>query len=234
MNGLDIVREVYQNLRKPSDTALPYKTILSKTSGVIKKKKLDLALSEQNTLASTSEWFTPSSADFPLSDYLENVLLPIRVEWRGIDSDLETGTEVPIVNYQVLNDSYGAISFYGNPLRIVFRDNVDLVTDRQFRIIYESDFTDTVGLANTIKLPSYFQEMLVDEITYKTLPLVEDNSPEFASFLKLQLQILENSILEWRDKWKEYVRKFKGRANVPKRTFLDRKPYCVGYRPRRY
>lgn len=234
MNGLKIVQLVFENLRKPSETALRYQTILNKTSGVVKKKKLDLALSEQNTLAETSAWFTPSASDFVISDQISNVLLPIRVEWRGLDSDLETGAEVPIVNYQILNDSYGAVSFYGNPLRMIFRDELDTVTDRQFRMVYESDFSDTIGLANQIKLPDYFTEYVAALVTAVTLPLVEDNSPEYKEFVKLMLPILQQEIIEWEKSWREFVRKFRGKSRVPKRTFLDRNRCFDRYRIRRY
>ncbi len=55
MNGLDIVRRVFERLRKPSDTALPYQTALNTVREVIAMKKLDLAMSDQNSLAATSD-----------------------------------------------------------------------------------------------------------------------------------------------------------------------------------
>ena len=92
MDGLSIVQNVYTGLRKPSESALPYKTVLKKIQGVVALKKFELALSSHNALGLTSEWFTPSSKDFPMEEVgLSDVLLPLRIEWRGVDSDYETG-----------------------------------------------------------------------------------------------------------------------------------------------
>lgn len=225
-NGLKIIQLSYENLRKPSDTALPYRTILNKISAVVKKRKLDLALSEQNSLGRVSDWFTPTESDFILSSFAPNILFPIRVEWRGNDSTVGTGTEIPLVNYQVLNDSYGAASFYGSPLRMVFRDEFATVQERQFRIAYETDFTDDIDTNQNIHLPEYFTDYVAAESSYLLMPLVEDNSVEFADFRKMQLNILQQDIADWGAKWRDFVRQFKGKSSVPKRTFLDRNyPY---------
>jgi hypothetical protein len=231
--GLKIIQLCYENLRKPSETAMHYRTILNKISSVIKKRKLDLALSEQNSLGKVSEWFTPSEADFVLSSYASNILFPIRVEWRGADDTSETGTEIPLVNYQALNESYGAASFYGSPLRMVFRDALETVQDRQFRIAYETDFTDTVDTNQTVNLPEYFTDFVATEASILLLPIVEDNSAEWDMFYKRQMPVLQNDYLDWAAKWKKFAQQFKGRSNVPKRTFLDRRNY-LPYRIRRY
>lgn len=236
MDGLKITQLCYENLRKPSDTALPYKTILHKIQAVVKKKKLDLALSEQNSLMSVSAWFTPTSANFDISTKLAefaNILLPVRVESRAIDSDWETGEEVPIVNYQVLNTSQvGAVSFYGSPLRMMFRDPVSYVQERQYRIGYESDFTDEIGLADAIPLPEYFSDMISDEATFDLIDLVEDNSPEWLSFVERQNEKLLVKIQDWRDRWKKYKNMFKGKSTIPKRTFWDNRRSRSYYRRR--
>ena len=101
----------------PSQAALPYTSVLDIVAGVVARKKLDLALSPQNSTAVTSDWFTPSSTDFALEDEgFDSMLLPVRVERRAIGSELEMGENVPTVNYEVLNTSnVGAISFYGIP-----------------------------------------------------------------------------------------------------------------------
>jgi hypothetical protein len=211
-----------------------FKTILHKAESVIKKRKLDLALSEQNSEGKVSTWFTPTSADFALSSYAQNILFPIRIEWRGSDDISETGTEIPLVNYQVLNESYGAASFYGSPLRMVFRDPLETVQMRQFRIAYETDFTDSVDTNQTVHLPEYFTDFVANETTILLLPLVEDNSPEWEIFYKRQMPVLENDYLDWAAKWKDFVRSFKGRSNVPKRTFLDRRNGGSPYRIRRF
>lgn len=228
--GLDIVRRVYTRLRKPSQQALPYQTVLQTVSEVIARKKLDLALSSQNSLATTSEWFTPTAADFSLEELglQDGVLLPIRVETRGMDSDIETGPPVPIVNYEVLNTSdVGAISFYGDPLRMVFRDTLEYISEQQYRLVYESDFGDDVSLESVVGLPAYFAGMVSLEACWELIDLVEDSSPEWAEFYKMVGKKWEAQIADKRDGWNQYVKMFKGRAQVPKRTFFDNRRTSV-------
>lgn len=220
MDGLAIVQKIYRRLRRPSDLSLPYQTIIDTASEVIAQKKLDLALSEQNSLAITSNWFTVNSTDFSLEDQgLSDILLPVRVEYRPSDSELETGTSLPIVNYEVLNESRYAASFYGEPLRMVLRENLETVSQYQYRVIYEPDFTDEIDTNSKIELPNFFVGMIADESTYKLLNLVEDDSPEWASFKKEQREDLKLQIADWRRQWEKFVEKFKGKATVPIRTF---------------
>lgn len=225
MNGLDITRRILDRLRAPSDTALPYSTVLETAGEVIAMKRLDLALSEQNSVAETSDWFTPSSGDFLLSDHgLDDVLMPIRLERRSVDSEQNYGANVPLVNYQVLETSInGAASFYGYPMRLVFRDNDEYLSEQQYRLVYETDFTQGQTLAGTIELPTYFKGMIAVECCAILGGLVQDDTPEWASFLKVQMPMWFGEIARWDEKWKEYVRKFKGKAQVPKVTFLQRR-----------
>lgn len=222
MNGLDITRRIYRRLRMPSQTMLPQQAVLDALGEVIARKKLDLALSTQNAEAITSAWFTPASADFPLSDLGLDVLLPIRVERRAIDSEYETGDQVPIVDYEVLDtDLTGAISFYGNPLRIAFRNQLDYLYEQQYRIVYEEDFTTTTSLAGIVGLPEFFASMLVLETAWKLLNTIEDTSPEFQAFKKEARGDWAIEIADERKAWLRYTQMFKGRAVVPKRTFFQ-------------
>lgn len=228
MNGLSIVRRVYVRLRRPSQTALPYKDVLATVRDVIARKKLDLALSTQNSLAKTSPWFTPASTDFAFNDLglAGGVLLPIRVEVRGIDSDLEIGEDVDIVNYEVLDSNRrGAISFYGDPMRIAFSDTLDYIGERQFRIIYESDFEGDTELVSVLGLPDYFVSMVVIEACWELLEQVMDDSAEWEKFMMMANQRWPVEIADKRMGWETYVRMFKGRAAVPKRTFWDNNLY---------
>jgi hypothetical protein len=226
--GQDIVRRVYERLRKPSQQALPYQTVLSTIGEIVARKKLDLALSSQNSTATTSQWFTPTTADFVLQSVgLDGILLPVRVERRSADSDYETGEEVPIVNYEVLNTSLGAISFYGDPLRMVFRDELDYITEQQYRVIYESDVdVNGVTLNSIIGLPDFFAGMVVVEAVWELIDLVEDTSDEWLAFYKMVGPKLESQILDKRNGWDRYVRMFKGKSAVPKRTFWDNRGGC--------
>jgi len=224
MNGADLARSTYRRLRRPSQQALPYKILLEVVAEVVARRKLDLALSTQNSLASRSDWFTPTSTDFALDDLgLEGgVFLPIRMERRGIGSDTETGDEVPIVNFDVLNTSIvGAVSFYGDPLRVSFRDVEDTVTNTEYRLVYESDFGDNVTLSSVVGLPDFFASMVSLEAAYELLEIVESSDAEWMNFLKMVQGKWEMQLVDKRSQWDKYVRMFKGKCAVPKRTFFQ-------------
>ncbi len=222
MNGVDIVQRVYERLRRPSDAVLPYQTVLNVVGETIASKKLDLALGDQNSLATTSEWFTPSYQDFELHDLgLDDVMLPIRLEKRAADSEFETGDQVPIVNYEVLETSInGAVSFYGSPLRIAFRDPTVHIIEQQYRLIYEADFSDTVALDFRVQLPNYFAAMIGAEAAYLLIDLIEDTSDEWMLFVKAMTPKLEAEIARQNVQWSKFANRFKGKAVIPKRTFL--------------
>jgi hypothetical protein len=150
------------------------------------------------------------------------VLLPIRVEVRGIDSEFETGDPVPIVNYGVLDTSIvGAVSFYGDPMRISFRDSHAEVTNHQYRLVYESDFEDEVSLESIVGLPTFFGDVVVLESAYQLLLENDDTTPEWMNFKKEARMDWSTQIADKRIRWERYVRMFKGRAQVPKRTFFQ-------------
>lgn len=223
-DGATITRLIYKNLRNPSDTALPYQTVIEKLASVVRMKKLDLTLGEQNNVMKISDWFRPPSNDFALSEIgLSRVLLTVNVLRRECGAVYQTGGDVPIVNYQVLNESHGgAISFYGSPLRMVFnRNDYEIQQSFEYRIAYETDFTDAVELDGKINLPDYFVDMLAAEASYLLAPLVEDNSEEWRGFLNLQMPILQNQIIDWRMRWEKLVKKTNGKADVQKRTIFD-------------
>jgi hypothetical protein len=223
MNGLEIVQRIYTRMRRPSQQALPHQTVLDTVREVIARRRMDLAISNQNALTATSQWFTPSSPDFALSDLGLDVMMPIRLERRVIDSEYETGRDVPVVNYEVLNTHPGgdAVSFYGDPLRIVFREPMEYLYEQQFRLIYEGDGGLTTALTGVVGMPGAFRSLIVLEAAWELLGLVEDMSPEWLAFLEAARRYWPAEIADQRNQFDRYVRMFKGRARVPKRTYLD-------------
>jgi hypothetical protein len=235
MNGLEIVQAVYKRLRMPADTALPYQTVLDIASGVIRKKKLDLSLSEQNAEARTSQWFRPHSTDFELSTAtaeLADVLFPIRVERRPIYGTYETGEEVPIVNYQVLQNHHDTVAFYGTPIRMAFHNTFDYTAETEYRVVYEEDFSRSLGLDNKLQLPAFFSEMVIDETVYKLLPLVEDNTDEWTLFFNRMMPVVMETIKDWRFSWERFIRNTHGNRKVFKKTFGPRRLALPRHRPR--
>jgi hypothetical protein len=223
LNGLDIVRGVYRRLRRPSQTALPWPDVLSIVSEVVSRLKCDLAMSPQNLTSQTSEWFTPSSADFPLSDLGLSVLLPVRLERRDIGSDFETGFNVPAVNYEVLDTStVGGVSFYGEPMRIVFRDPLDTVINTEYRLIYESDTVGVTNLNSVTGLPQFFKSYAILLSAYEAMEIVVDDSEKWTKFVEMFRKSFELQIVAQEAKWRRYIREFRGgKSQVPKQTFLD-------------
>jgi hypothetical protein len=223
LNGIDIVRGVYRRLRRPSQAALPWQDVLQIVSEVISRLKGDLAMSPQNLTAQTSDWFIPSSTDFPISELGLSVLLPIRLERRGIGSEFETGFEVPTVNYEVLNTSnVGAVSYYGDPLRIVFRDPLETVSNTEYRLIYESDTVGVQNLNSVVGLPQFFKSYAILLSGYEAMEIVVDDSDKWEKFVEMfrpswNLQIIAQDV-----KWQRFIREFRGgKSQIPKRTFLD-------------
>ena len=225
-NGLDITRIVYVNLRNPADAQMPFRTVLGKISEVVKKKKIDLALTEQNASTQKTNWFTPTTSDFPITGIAPNMFLPNRVEFRGFDTvDAENSDyqSVPIVNYNVLsNNTDLTAAFYGNPMRMAFNRLNDNLKEMHFRIIYEADFTDNTELDTIITLPSFFDDMVAAESAMNLLLLVADDSAEYQSFVNRYSAVLAANIADWNTRWDKYVKKMRGRSPVIKRTFFSR------------
>lgn len=238
-NGLDIVRRVLERLKKPDDAALPYQTVLRTVGEKIAQRHLDLLLSEQNYLVKMSDWFTPPSADFPLNQALaslSNVLLPVRVETLPVDSERETGNELRIVGYQALNESGGAVAFYGTPLRMVFRDSLEAVQNRKIRIAYEPDIYQVkdaeTNLSRKVGLPDFFSGMIALEAALDLLDEVDDDAPEWLAFVQRVNPKWVMMIADQRRQWEKYVKTIRGKVEVPKRTFFQNEARRSGHRTR--
>jgi hypothetical protein len=223
LNGLDIVRGVYRRLRRPSQTALPWPDVLAIVSEVVSRLKCDLAMSSQNLTAQTSDWFIPSVADFPLSELGISVLLPIRLERREVGSDFETGFNVPTVNYEVLDTStVGGVSFYGDPMRIVFRDPLDFVTNTEYRLIYESDTVGVQNINSIVGMPQFFRSYATLLSAYEAMEIVLDDSKKWEKFIKTFRPDWGMQLALQNDTWQRYIREFRGgKSQVPKRNFID-------------
>lgn len=221
-NWLDLTRKVYTRLRRPSQDALPWETVIEKLADVISRLKLDLVLSPQNAQAKVSRWFTPRTTDIALSELGFNVMMPIRMETRSIDSELEFGSPVPIVSMTVLDTSIvGAVAFYDEPMRLAFRDELDYVTAQEYRLTYESDFDDNVALDQIVGLPAFFEQLVVVLTCFELLTLVDDNAPEWTGFVNMVGGLWPAEISTKMEQWGRYVSMFKGRAQVPKRTLFQ-------------
>lgn len=230
-SGLTVVQRVLERLRKPSDRALPYQTVLRTVAEKMSQYKLDLSLSDQNGLLQQTRWFTPSKATYALDD----AVFPVKVEMRAVGSDGNTeGRDVPIVNYTYLNNSPGAVSFYGTPTTIFFNDSIETISNYQYRVSYEGDFADDITLDTDITIPDFFVPMLVLESAYDLLDLVEDSSPEWMQFSDAVQKKWWIGILDHRERWQKYVKTFKGKSQILKKTFWNNNCRRRNFRENRF
>jgi hypothetical protein len=225
LNGLDIVRGVYRRLRFPSQAQLDYQNVLEIVGEVVSRMKLDLMMSPQGQTEETSDWFVPPSTDFKLDDLgIHNVLIPTRVEKKGLDSDFEMGDDVPCVNYDVLDTSIvGAVAFYGTPLRIAFRDPTEYINQMQYRIVYETDTVDEMKLDSIIGLPVFFKSKAILDAAYEACELIDDTSNSWIAFVKMYRPSWEMQMAANARTWTRYVRRFRGKSQIPKTRFFDNK-----------
>jgi hypothetical protein len=184
-------------------------------------RRLDLGLSNQNKISETSDWFTPPSDNFELSSVGVDALLVSSVEKRSCGSCESRGVDVPVVNTNVLDTTIvGAVAFEGDPIRMAFHRWTDCsCTDFEYRIKYTPDFTPSEGLDSIVGLPEFFRGNVVLESAYKLLDVVQDDSPEWMGFIKLVSGRWEAQLVAEGQRWQVYVRQFRGKPQIPKRTF---------------
>ena len=223
LNGLEIVHAVYRRLRRPSQTDLVWQDAIAIVGEVVSRMKVDLMLNPQNQTAVISDWFTVSETDLPLDAIgIHSCLLPVRVEKKAIDSEFETGFDVPCVNFEVLDTSIvGAVSFYGTPLRIAFRDALEVVSQSLYRIVYETDTVNDIALNTVTGLPQCFKSKATLMAAYEAMEIIENDTPSWLNFVKLYRPSWEAQMINNDVQWRRYVRIFRGKSQVPKRRFFD-------------
>jgi hypothetical protein len=232
VSGIDIVNGVYRRLRKPSQADLAWQDVVAIAGEVVARMKLDLMMSPQGETAILSDWFVPPAQDFALDDIgLHDVLLPTRVEMKSIDSQFETGADVPCVNFDVLNTSIvGAVAFHATPLRITFRDPTESIQQMQYRMVYETDMVGDLKLDSVTGLPGLFKSKAILDTAYEACELVEDPSNEWMNFVKMYRPSWEAQMARNKQDWIRYIRKFRGKSQIPKRRFFDNRSAGVGIR----
>lgn len=223
LNGLDIVRGVYRRLRRPAQSDLAWQDVIQIVGEIVSRMKVDLMLNPQNQTAEVSDWFTPSSKDFSLDDVgIHACLLPVRVERKAIDSEFEAGFDVPCVNFEVLDTSIvGAVSFYGTPLRMAFRDPLEVLSQTQYRVVYETDTVNNIALSTVTGLPQCFKAKAQLMAAYEAMELIEDETPGWLNFVKMFRPSWEKQMVNDDMQWRRYVRIFRGKSQVPKTRFFD-------------
>ncbi len=229
MDALSVTQKIYRRLRRPSDAALPYPDILDAVSEVIAKKKVDLNIySNDDSGNTTTGWITANGREVSLSN--ANILIPLKVERENCDvCRCGYQTDVPIVDYDVLDRALGAVAFYGSPLKMAL--NSYGCYGHRYRITYQSDFTDQAEIDGSLDLPSYFAGMVADEATYQLIDQVDDQTEAWMNFVKVQNLKLPVLIAEWEEKWLKFCRHRRGKTTI-KTTFWDNRRRNTGRRLR--
>jgi hypothetical protein len=98
---------------------------------------------------------------------------------------------------------------------------LDTVSNTQYRIVYESDFVNNIGLNSVVGLPNFFRSYATLLASIEAAQIVEDDSDKWEKFLNMFFPELKLEAAEQKGQWKDYCRKFRGKSQVPKRTFWD-------------
>jgi hypothetical protein len=224
---LDIINSTYRKLRRPSELALPYQDAIDTINEIITKRKLDLTLTNQNTETKISDWIQPQNYSEISLPY--DLLLPLRVE-RIDDSiycgyQFGQGIEVPIVNYEVLDNAYSAVAFYGTPFKMAINRYLWGYWSTPgcyyaLRIKYQPDFSSDAGIDDSADLPSFFTGFVSDEAVFTLIDRVDDNSPEWLAYVAAQNKKLPVLLADWEQRWQDFIKLRRGKKAI-KTTMLD-------------
>jgi hypothetical protein len=103
-----------------------------------------------------------------------------------------------------------------------FSRPLDIVTNTEYRLVYESDTVGVAKLNSVVGLPQFFKSYAILLSAYESMEIVVDDSEKWMEFIKLFRPSWENQIAIQANTWQRYIRDFRGgKSQVPKRTFLD-------------
>ena len=202
MQALEIAQAVFQNLRSPSQQKLPWQTALRAMSSCQKRLLREAQLSDRAWLE-TSQLVTPAELDEAIN--FENFSIPTRVEYRTGTTE-DDWIPVAIVNHDGFSDvTIEAVSFYGIPPRISYGLPESGILGREYRIWYETSPAVLTQLSQNLEVADLFSDLLEDETTIYCIPLVNDDSPEWSNWVRLQVGITSDRIRESKKQWTKWL-----------------------------
>lgn len=202
MQALEIAQAAYQNLRKPSQQKLPYKTLLRAMSDCQRRLLREAQLSDRGWLE-TFTTITPADLDEAFD--ADGFSIPTRVEYRTGTTE-DDWLPVSIVNHDGFSTITGeAVSFYGSPPRIAYSLLTSDLVGREYRVWYETAPAALTSLQQDISIYDIFTDLLTDETVIYCIPLVNDDSEGWKQWVKLQLGITMERLMESKRQWKKWL-----------------------------
>jgi hypothetical protein len=169
----------------------------------------------------TFEIVRPSQNDQELN--LPGFSIPTRVEVRPYGQTDDDWFTVPIVNHDGFL-GFEAVAFYGSPPRMAFSPSSADVITREYRVWYETAPEVVNSMDSDISVADLFSDLLTDEATLYCIPLVENDTPEWLTWVKLQIALTGDRLIETRRQWKKWLNMSRDNNVV----------YSEGFRPGGY
>jgi hypothetical protein len=202
VQALEIAQAVYQNLRKPSQQKLAWKTLLRAMSDCQRRILREAQLSDRGWLETYVDVY-PASRDEVVT--ATNFSIPTRVEWRSLTaSETDDWNPVSIV----ANDGFSQseeIAFYGSPARMNFSASVGDLKSRVYRVWYETAPAALTESTADLAVASIFTDLLTDETTLYCLPLVMDDSESWLKFVGMQGVTVRERLKETKEQFKKWL-----------------------------
>jgi hypothetical protein len=213
----DVIKGAYQLLGRPSQADLPYQDVIDHAKDVIRGRLLDLKLASRGHTNVIGDWVTPTDVDsMSTSTFVNSAtnFIPVRVEWRvKNDTDTQFPRKAEVVSWSARADLYRQsltlsetyVSFTDNFQKIAFSETLETLSNREYRIVYETLADPTVEIGGTTAaLPDLFITLCKYETAFVCLDQVENQSNEWAERReRLRVSLLQRATVEEQrfDKW---------------------------------
>lgn len=230
----DIIKGAYQLLGRPSQLDLPYQDVIDHAKDVIRGRLLDLKMAARNHTNVTGPWVTPTSREMSSGGFVSNLdnFIPVKVEWRPVT---EPPTSFPrkaeVVAYEQLEHLYRStvtfaetyVAFTDNFTKISFSETDETLTQREYRVIYETLEDPTVALGGTsANFPALFITLCKYETALVCLDQVENQSPEWVEKRERLRQSLSQRLVLEDSRFRKWNTTLFGNKKVKRLGFRTR------------
>jgi hypothetical protein len=235
MLASEIVSETYRLLRRPSQDALPYRDVLKTANDVIRGRLVDMKMAARNHTPEVGSWVVPSGRTMNAAGFTggRSFVLPVSMEWRyQSQDDAAVPQRVELVSYEMLNDLwrssftevYAAFYRSNGQSMVAFSDAADYVSDREYRLVYET-LSDTVidDTTTQIDLPDLFEPLCSVETAIKSLDYVHNDTEDWAMARERLRSSLTTDFLQWNERFKQWQNTLYGNKLVTKGGFRPRR-----------
>lgn len=213
----DVIRGAYQLLGRPSQKDLPYQDVIDHAKDAIRGRLLDIKMASRGHTNVIGAWVTPTDVDdMSTSAFVSGAtnFIPVKVEWRiKNDTDIQFPRKAEVVAWSALGELYRDslsiaetyVAFSDNFSKIAFSETIEMLGNREYRIIYETLDDPTVEIGGeTATLPSLFITLCKYEAALLCLDQVANQSNEWAELrerlrysLSARLAVEEQRFKKW-------------------------------------